>query len=271
MTSARVSRLNLEWASVGCLNCGWPYTKTLLLHRRLRAWSLVYDFTLHQPANKSCEVAPVLVLHDLYGISCPPVSEERRELAAALNRFFDYPTVMGSAKISRVDRNWASVYETSVSPREFLLFHREKGHWDFAYVFDVLKGNVDELSHRSAFSACAYAPANVIRDLYRIKCPPWRALHARSATKSETATMRAAFVSGETPKFSPSELPHVHVSACVSRLDPSWAVGGETEGEGGEMSSSAGPWPLWFHRQGGRWRLEHPPSHAIMLSLADCG
>lgn len=141
-------------------------------------------------------------------------------------------------------------------------------------MFDVVKGNVDEIATRSAYGGCAYAPAKVIRDLYGLTCPTWRGLHAREATTDETAGMKAAFVPtlGKNPPADPQR--YVHLSACVSRLDPSWARASVVYGEPekGEQYSSFGG-VFYFHREGAKWRIAitKRPSHAIALSFTTCG
>lgn len=271
LTSARVLRPNPAWASIGCRSCGWPDSKTLLVHRQHGSWSLVYDFTLRQAKSKSCEVAPSQILKDLYDISCPRIPSERKALAVALNSVSDYPTVMGSAAFSRVDRSWASVQDIGSNPHYFQLIHRIHGSWGVAYLFDVVKGNVDEIATRSAYGGCAYAPAKVIQDLYGLTCPAWRGLHAREATTNETASMKAAFVPTLGKSLPADPQRYVHLSACVSRLDPGWAKAGVVYGdpEKGEMNSDAGP-TLYFHRQGASWRIAGRPSHAIALSFTIC-
>jgi len=177
---------------------------------------------------------------------------------------------MGKVVISRVDKNWASVEETSYRPRAYYLFHRGSHGWDVAYVFDAFKKNADELSERSPYGGCAYAPARVIRDLFRIECPSGKGLHARTATKAEMANMRIVFLT-TLGKLSPTEASSVHLSACVSRLDPDWARAGVFYGgpNSDEMSASAGP-TLYFRRKGATWQIDNRPSHAIALSFTIC-
>jgi hypothetical protein len=180
---------------------------------------------------------------------------------------------MGKVVISRVDKNWASVEETSYRPRAYYLFHRGSHGWDVAYVFDVIKRNVDEIETRSAYGGCARAPKKVMHDLYGLTCPTWRGLHAREATRDETASMKAVYLT--LGKKLPADLQRqVHLWACVSRLDSSWAKAGVVFGEPekGEQYASAGS-ALYFHRQGATWRIAtaKQPSHAIALSFTTCG
>lgn len=116
--------------------------------------------------------------------------------------------------------------------------------------------------------ACAFAPATVVRDLLAVRCPTWRALHARAARATERDTIRAAF----------SRSPRTHrwaehsrlIDICVSRLAPEWAAGDAA------FPSTAGT--VWFRHQRRRWIPVYDtidsqgalPPRAIVLSLASC-
>ena len=119
---------------------------------------------------------------------------------------------------------------------------------------------------RPADGACTAAPAAVVRDLYRIRCPGFAALHARAASTDEVALLRRALRSKITPYWRDvRRLNH----PCVSRLDANWAAA--------ELVFADATGIAWF-RRGGSWRvvaetlIGHgalPPPH-IVLSLATC-
>lgn len=103
----------------------------------------------------------------------------------------------------------------------------------------------------------------MMRDLYRIECPSWRALHAKRATKKETAVLLDAYFSVP-PKVPVGNRHQFSITrACISRLDPSWASAGIGTYESGEIK--------WFKRNGDRWVYQQRAPHAIVLSLASCG
>jgi hypothetical protein len=191
-----------------------------------------------------------------------PTSIERQGLALGVRSWARGPAPMKSIAVSTVNRAWASVVVPNQRPPAVLLFHRRGGRWDVAY---LVSGKPIWGLYQPE-GVCAYAPAGVVRDLYRIKCPPWRALHARKATKRETQALLKAFVE-VAPKLRlpPGIRTHYEiVDACISRLDSSWASG--LDMFGGSVGQAQ-----WFHRQGGRWHWERPPPHAIALSFAACG
>lgn len=182
-----------------------------------------------------------------------PTGSERKGLATAVSTWATYVTPMSSVSISTFDRAWARVQVANQVPAQDILFHKRGDSWEIAYITDV--GQI-------AKGACAYAPANVMADLYEIKCPSWRALHARRAGKNEATALLNAFFAA-TPSISVSDRSHYSiVKACVSRLDPSWAVAGVFIAKSGQAR--------FFHEQGVHWRLETRASRAIVLSLASC-
>jgi hypothetical protein len=133
----------------------------------------------------------------------------------------------------------------------FALFHRTRHDWKPFGPYTALVR-----THLVQF--CAYAPSAVIRDLFRIVCPPYRATHARPATPAETKE-----ISGSGRPLDFVRRP------CVSRLDPSWAGG---------YLDDADPFEAYFHRLNGHWTYawgppyseKNAPSPAILLSLSSC-
>ncbi len=118
-----------------------------------------------------------------------------------------------------------------------------------------------------ADGACVYVPAPVAHDLLRVTCPPPAILHARSATRAETAAIRASFLSSAlTPYARSSRLDHV----CLSRLDPRWAAAEAVSNVSGAATY------VWF-RHGSRWQPTYDstaqtslPPPGVVLSLASC-
>ena len=116
---------------------------------------------------------------------------------------------------------------------------------------------------------CAYAPAAVIHDLFRIACPGRRALHARAASEVEKNELAAALQR----RYGTQASSHMTIARpCVSRLDPNWASA--TIAATGNVDSAN----IWFQRKTGRWAVAYSPpyakrgrpSDAIILSLASC-
>lgn len=233
-------------------NVRWFFRMALIL---LAALSLAACFSASAPSHRKA------------------TANELKTILASLRRDDHAVTAMASAIVSRSDPGWASIEDVGTDPRTYYLVHRSRDTWDIAYVFDVIKGNVDESETRSAYGGCAYAPTKVMHDLYGLTCPTWRGLHAREATRDETASMKAVYLT--LGKKLPDDLQRqVHLGACVSRLDSSWAKAGVVFGEPekGEQYSSAGS-TLYFHREGAKWRIaiKKQPSHAIALSFTTCG
>jgi hypothetical protein len=182
-----------------------------------------------------------------------PTAAERRGLAVAVHAWGGYSTLR-SVSISTVHRAWASGIAPYPIPPEDILFHRRGDRWDIVYIAE--KGRISD-------GACAFAPASAMRELYGIKCPSWRALHAKKATKRESRVLLTAFVEWARKVY--GSRPHYEIAgSCISRLDSSWATGTNV------MSGSPGG-AQWFHKQGGRWRRVARAPHAIVLSLASCG
>lgn len=203
-----------------------------------------------------------------------PTPEERASLRTATRNFEGMPSPIKIALISTTNRAWARIQiggslsnSVGLSPND-ILFHRKGRDWLVAYVFNV---------GQSSDGGCAYAPANVMKDLYSVSCPAERALHARRATAGEERSIRAAMlVDPLTRRFGDVPLRHCRNNEnckpgpCVSRLDPKWASAFM------DFSSTSGV--VWLRRVGSSWRVEDEtsgkrgvlPPHRIVLSLASC-
>jgi hypothetical protein len=186
------------------------------------------------------------------GNSNRPTSTEREGLNAAVRSWARYAAPVKLMKVSPVNRSWARVVVEK--PEQDILFHLVKAHWKIAYIKDI---------DQSADGACAFASTAVIRSLYGTKCPSWRALHARRATKQEAKEMlRAYFV--HPPKIPEKEWRNYSIATpCVSRLDKSWAVAGIGTDQSGQE--------FFFRKVDGHWEWKRTVPKRIILSLAACG
>jgi hypothetical protein len=187
-----------------------------------------------------------------------PTPSERQALQRAVDSFEGTKVRLASVRISTVSAAWARVVESGVGNND-LLFARRGGQWRPRNLVSV-GAPVD--------GGCAYAPAAVMRDLYRITCPPTRALHARRATSSEAGVFTSVFKRAPRTRRV-RNAPAVHLArACVSRLDARWA------GALAEFPDTA--IVAWFEKENGTWRVARfgrsgpPPPRAIVLSLASC-
>ena len=201
-----------------------------------------------------------------------PTAAERRSLFQGL-RSWDVgdtrafvASSIHSESVSTVNPAWASVKYGTLK----LLFHWQGRYWEPVTESD--RGQPVD-------GGCAYAPADVMSDLFGIACPPERAVHARVATAAETAALRAALRSDSvTRPFGDVPIEHCGPGSrckprsCISRLDSRWASALM------DFSSTGGV--VWFRRIGLRWRIAYEtssiektrtlPPHAIVLSLASC-
>jgi hypothetical protein len=193
-----------------------------------------------------------------------PTPTERMGLKAAVRSWARYAAPVKLMRISLVNRSWARVVVANEKPEQDILFHLTKAHWKIAYIKDI---------DQRADGACAFAPAAVIRTLYGTKCPSWRALHARRATKREANEMLRAYFDGP-PKMPDKERRDYSIAnPCVSRLDKSWAGAG--------IGSNQGAGQVFFFRRiNDHWKWVSPPPlrltpsvvpKRIILSLAACG
>jgi hypothetical protein len=191
-----------------------------------------------------------------------PTPKEWKELDRALSVVEVVPVHGRAAMISTVDPAWASIRCSSdcQDPANWLfLFRRTTSGWHRVGFF--------ELDPRP-IGFCAYASAAVIRDLFRINCPPWRALHARHASPAEKHDFAAALTRWDRAQNSPWLVMH----PCVSRLYPTWAAAFVS------ASKHWDPYDVWFQLRGRRWTLAYGPpygkrarpSNSTLLSLASC-
>jgi hypothetical protein len=183
-----------------------------------------------------------------------PTSRERQGLKTAVRSWARYAAPVKLMKIYPRNRSWARVVVADEKPEQDILFHLVKAHWKIAYIKDI---------DQSADGACAFAPAAVIRSLYGTKCPSWRALHARRATKREAKEMLRAYLEG--PPGTPEKQWRYYSIAnpCVSRLDKSWAGAGigTKQGAGQEF---------FFRKVSGHWVWKRAVPRRIILSVAAC-
>jgi hypothetical protein len=189
-----------------------------------------------------------------------PTKAELKSLTAALNRQNGGVTVTPQfVSISTAAPGWAAV-SLGRRPFTFFAFHRKGTQW-------VLVGDV--VPPGKPFDGlCAYVPVSVVVDLFRIHCPPYRALHARRASPAVRKALTAALLADPTIKANGGPSSRVRVwNLCVSRLDSHWAAANVAFPDTGLVA--------WFHQVAGRWhvflswRLPYPP-HAPVLSLASC-
>jgi hypothetical protein len=203
-----------------------------------------------------------------------PTSVERKNLRTATRNYEGIPVQIKIELISTTNRAWARIQiggSSSGTPdvsRDDILFHRRGHAWLVAYVFNV---------GQPSDGGCAYAPADVMRDLYATTCPPERALYARNATAREQRSIRAAMIVDPlTRRFGDVPLEHCRSGKqckpgpCVSELDPKWASA--------IMNFSSTSGVVWLRRAGSSWRVADEtsgkrgvlPPHSIVLSLAYC-
>ncbi len=185
-------------------------------------------------------------------------------LSAAVRNYEGGPASIRLELISSSNRSWVRVQ--TVRTRDDILLHLRSRTWVVANVVTI---------GQHTDGGCAFAPANVMRELYGVDCPPERVLQARRATASEKAALRAVFLGAIEPLPLGNTPADVHlVNPCVSRLYEKWASAGSVYGNAaeGERGSSAGS-IVWFHRTGTRWKTfwpSEPPPPVIVRSLASC-
>ncbi len=143
-----------------------------------------------------------------------------------------------------------------LSSRNNSLLARAGGSWKILWT---------RQSEQPADGACVYVPAPVAHDLLHVTCPPASKLHARVATASELALLKAGFL---TSKLTPYAKTGTRLKRpCVSRLNPKWAAAAAVSIAGGHTY-------VWFNR--GKPAYESlveagpPPPPAVVLSLASC-
>jgi hypothetical protein len=189
-----------------------------------------------------------------------PTASERQALQRAVNLFEGVQVRTASIRISTVNAAWARVVEAGAGAADNdLLLQRHGDRWTVSNIVSV--GAPKD-------GGCAYAPAAVMHDLYKITCPPPRALHARRATSAESAAFLTVFrhdpLTRKVRGASGLHLAHT----CVSRLDTRWA------GAIAELPDTG--IVVWFHKTQTGWHVARfdrsgtLPPRAIILSLASC-
>ena len=141
-----------------------------------------------------------------------PTPAQRGALVNSL-RSLQGDVAVQSVSVSKADPSYATIrwgYKVATSDS---LFRLSGGRWKLVWVREV---------DRPADGACAFAPAKVVRDLYRIPCPGFAALHARTASAAELAELVASFHSSKLTRYWRDALGLVN--PCISRLDGSWAA-----------------------------------------------
>jgi hypothetical protein len=187
-----------------------------------------------------------------------PTHAQRAALVTSL-RSAQGDVAVQTISVSKAESSYATIrwgFKTATSDS---LFHHVSGRWKVIWSRE---------SERPADGACAFSPANVVRELYGIKCPSGAALHARTATAAEQAALEASFRSSKlTPYWRDT---HQLVNPCVSRVDSTWAAATAT-------FSSGAKGVIWF-KHGSTWAVAREtlfgggtrPPPRIVLSLASC-
>jgi hypothetical protein len=186
---------------------------------------------------------------------------ESRAVAAAVRAHTGAPVVLAAVHVSSIARRFASVrwaYPTSPSAHWVEVYRRDAGRWSFLW---------GRPSAAHGEGVCAFVPTAVAHELYGVRCPGPRALHARPADAAETSLLASAFTASAAAR---TYAYRTHLrSLCVSRLSSEWAAAStvltETQGV------------VWFRRSG-RWQVVYEtlnelgtrPPRPIVLSLASC-
>jgi hypothetical protein len=189
-----------------------------------------------------------------------PTASERQALQRAVNSFEGVKVRIASVRVSTVSPAWARVVEGGVgTSNDDLLLQLRGGLWTVRNIVSI--GAPPD-------GGCAYAPAAVVHDLYKITCPPPRALHARRATSAESAALLTVFRHDPLTR-KVRGAPGLHLAhTCVSRLDTRWA------GAIAEFPDTG--MVVWFHKTQSGWHVARfdrsgtLPPRAIILSLASC-
>lgn len=264
--SDRRRSLNLSGPPVGIRVVTTPHRTSVLL----ATWLLAAGFLL---LLSGCGSHKSVTSNSKATGARRATPHEIRDLTAALSNYRKAPLRIRFATISLSDPTYAAVSHRDCRTGcevESDFLHRSGPSWTASparhAAYDVLYVFISPDSPRD--SACPYAPANVVHDLFGIKCPPEQALHARRANVKEAAALRAVFLSHD--KIPPADAAQAQLGyVCISRLNPNWA-GAHTH-----IGTSAGT-TVFFHRKSGRWLLVYDsvagrrPPHAILLSLESC-
>jgi len=187
-----------------------------------------------------------------------PTSAQRAALVASL-RHEQGDVAVQTISVSKVDATYATIrwgFKTATSDS---LFHHGGGRWKVIWSRE---------SERPADGACAFSPANVVLELYGVKCPSEAALHGRTATAAEVTALEASFRSSKLTAYWRDARPLTNV--CISRVNSAWAGATAT-------FRSVAKGVIWF-KHGSKWTVVREtllnsgtrPPPRIVLSLASC-
>jgi hypothetical protein len=141
-----------------------------------------------------------------------PTPAQRGALVGAL-RSLQGDVAVQSVSVSKADPSYGMVrWGFKVATSESL-FRLSGGRWRLVWAREA---------DRPAHGACAYAPAKVVRELFRVTCPSAAALHARVASGDELARLTVGFRSSKLTRYWRDATGLVR--PCVSRVDPSWSA-----------------------------------------------
>ncbi len=187
-----------------------------------------------------------------------PTHAQRAALVTAL-RSVQGDVAVQSVSVSKADSSYGTVrwgYKVATSDS---LFHHASGRWKVVWTHQ---------SERPADGACAFAPAQVVRELYGVTCPSEAALHARVASAAEQAALEAGF---RASKLTPYWRDAVGLAnTCISRVDSTWAAAlakFRSGSKGVVWFKRTGTWTVVSETLFGGGRLPPP---RIVLSLASC-
>lgn len=187
-----------------------------------------------------------------------PTTHERTAILRAVDTFASVTIRARQIRVTTAG-GWARVVEAPEAPlTDDYLLHRVGGRW-------AVRGVVGRDEPKDG--DCAYATRAAMRDLYRIRCPGWRALHARRVGRGEKRVLASVFMTDRrTSRYVPAR---AHLAyACVSRVNGRWAAAVAEFPDTGIV--------VFFHRTRSRWRVAYIdrqgalPRRAIVLSLASC-
>jgi hypothetical protein len=186
----------------------------------------------------------------------PAKGTKRAQLVAALRQAQGQVGIQ-SVTLSTADSGYALV-RWGAKGNENDLFRLERGKWT-----SVWRREFD----RPADGACAYAPATVVRDLFRVACPPAKAVKAKVAPGTVSEQLLASLEKSElTPWWRDARFLR---PACVSRLNANWAAAlARFSGSSAVIwFQHKGEWRPVYESVSGRGKL---PPDSVVLSLASC-
>ncbi len=199
-----------------------------------------------------------------------PNAVEMHSLKKALDRYEVGVTALALARIANSDPAWARV-RTGGAGRlrnhDEVLFQKERRAWIERYVFPA---------GEPADGACLVAPASIVEDLYKTRCPPKSMLRARSARKPEIGAILAGFMLNRSLRKIPNLTllrcsgKRCESGACVSIRFPRWASA--------LLYAPGANGVVWMRRAHHRWNVAYEtltnsgglPPGSVVLSLASC-